>query len=274
MLKLTSRTRIALLMLALTPPLGLIITPPARAQESPATTAGRQMRPLSNILSGLTQGGGASVVADSSVMSLTAPLPMEATTAENLERQITALVATLPKGTIWAKLYLPPPAKGRGYDGNTVAEYAMAQSKLVGPVGGETPPGIVEIFGQKISSDKAKEYIAGLNLQPVYLISNPNAKSAFGLMGDPSQWGAMTPEQRQKYAQDTASQLANMDPASRNALMQQNFLVFGQLMRQLPPDQRNGLFQGMGGPVRVQINTTGPDGATRDAIVIAPPPQP
>ncbi len=283
MLKITlknyiSRVRLFVLLTAMTPPLGLIITPPARAQEAPVAPVPsnkQQMRPLSTILASMTRASGIDVVADGTVASTPVPLPSEAVTPENLERQIATLVAALPQGTTWAKLYLPPPAGGRGYDGNIVADYAKAQSRLVGPVGGETPAGIVEIFGQRIPSDKAQAHIAALNLKPVYLITNPNSTSGFGLNGDPSKWSSLTPEQQKKFAQDTAAQLANMDPASRNALMQQNFMIFGQLMQQLPADQRTGLFQGMMGGAPISIRVAPAQGSPQviqgDAVIIARP---
>lgn len=272
---------------ALAPPLGLVITPPAKAQVTQATspaaataTAGdavnrsRQLRPLTNVLAGMSRTAGVSVVADSSVAGASVSLPSEVTTPENLERQIAALVAELPKGATWGRLYLPP-ARGRGYDGDAVAQYAFAQARLFGKVGGDTPAGTVEFFGQNLPAEKAQPHLAGLNLQPVYLITNPTPSAGLTKLADQSQWNAMTPEQRQKYVQDQATQLASMDPAARNALVQQHFMVFGQLMRQMSPDQRAGIFQGMagmGGPA-IMIRTSPAPGVTEqhDAVIITRP---
>ena len=218
-----------------------------RRQNAPVRT-----RTVADVATALTRGAnGAFVVADSSVIALPAPLPQEATTPENLQKQIEALVSTLPKGTTWAKLYLPSPLNvRRGYNGDDVAAYALAQSKLVGPVGAAMPPGTVEIMGQKVPQDKADAFIAGLNLKLVYLITNPRtaAPSGFGLTMDASKWAAMSPAERQEFTRQQAASLSQMDPAARNQMMQQNMMIFAQFMQNASPQERQSMIQGMMGP--------------------------
>lgn len=218
-----------------------------RRQNAPVRT-----RTVADVASALTRGAnGAFVVADSSVTALPAPLPQEATTPENLQKQVEALVSTLPKGTTWAKLYLPAPLSvRRGYNGDDVAAYALAQSKLVGPVGAVLPPGTVEIMGQKVPQEKADAFIAGLNLKMVYLITNPRtaAPSGFGLTMDASKWAAMSPAERQEFTRQQANSLSQMDPAARNQMMQQNMMIFAQFMQNASPQDRQNMIQGMMGP--------------------------
>ena len=68
-------------------------------------------------------------------------------------------------------------------------------------VGGATPAGTVEIMGQKIAADKADAFIAGLNLRPVYLVTNPRGGSSSASVSD-GQWAALTPEQKRAIIED------------------------------------------------------------------------
>lgn len=236
-----------------------------RQQNAPVRT-----RTVAEVAAAMTRGAtGSFVVADSSVGRIPAPLPADATTPENVEQQIEALVAQLPKGTTWAKLYLPAPASvRRGYNGDDVAAYALAQSKLVGPVGAVAPPGLVEIMGQKVPQAKAQDYIAGLNLKPVYLITNPRAAApgGFGLTMDASKWAAMSPAEQKAFTAQQANSLAQMDPAARQQMMQQNFMIFAQYMQQASPQDRQSMMQGMMGQNGNVIIRTMPGGG--------PPPAP
>ncbi len=265
----------------------LLAVAPARAQNNTVTApvlvqgddapavAGRtqnaptRQRTVAEAAASMTRGltGTVYVVADSTTGATPAALPIEATTPENVEKQVAALVAKLPPGTLWAKLYLPAPANARrGYNGDDVAAYALAQSKLVGPVGAALPPGTVEIMGQKLPQTKADATIADLNLKPVYLITNPRAQapSGFGLTMDASKWAAMSPEQKQEYTRQQAASLSQMDPSARNQMLQQNMMIFAQFMQSASPDQRQsmiqGMMQGMGGQNGAVFIRTAPGG--------------
>jgi hypothetical protein len=218
------------------------------------TTSRAGTRPASEVLARIGQGAGVAVVADSTITERVA-LPSAPATAATAEQQIAEVVKALPAGTKWAKLYLPA-AKGRAWNGDDVAAYALAQAKLFGTVGA-APAGSVEIMGQILPAAKAQEQIAALNLKPVYLVTNPTKRTAAAASGgaDPGQWAQMTEEQRQQYAQQQAAQLLNADPAVRNGVLQQQFMVFSQMMRQMTPEQRQQVFQGMGisGNVQFQL---------------------
>lgn len=243
-------------------PLGMVTPPPASAQDSnpPANTTNVRQKPLSAILTSMSRAAGVSIVADSTIAGALVNPPAMNTTPQNFEAQIAEMVKSLPQGTAWAKLYLPEPKGRRDYSGDDVAAYATAQAKLFGNVGGDTGPGEVEILGQRVAADKASSYVAGLNLKPVYLITNPSARLQGGILGltDPNQWAAMSQDQRQKTIEAAAQQLANMDPQARQQLMQQNFAIFGAMMRLLPPDQRT-------------VNFISPNGGTGTVRVIATP---
>ncbi len=170
------------------------------AQEPNAPNRLETRRPVAEVVQRIGEGAGIVVLTDSTVQGLV-PLPHMKATPETVEKQITDVVEALPAGTTWAKLYVPVPANGR-WNGDTVVEYAQAQAKLVGKaVGGAIPAGNVEILGRLVPTEKAQEYITGLNLKLVYVLTNPGAKSA-----------NRTPEQR---AQQAAQQIRNMDPLYR-----------------------------------------------------------
>jgi hypothetical protein len=193
------------------------------------------------------------VVADSTVQERV-PLPTAPATPENVERQIAEVVGALPKGTTWAKLYLPAPAGARAWTGDDVAAYALSQARLLGKIGAPTPAGSVEILGQVVPAEKGNEIITALNLKPVYLVTNPAARAAAAQTpaGVEAQWAQMTPEQRQQYAQAQAAQLASADNATRQGFMQQHMLIMSQLMRQLTPEQRQQMMQGSGAVIRLR----------------------
>ena len=128
-----------------------------------------------------------------------------------------AAVRALPRGTTWARPRCP------------------AQP---------TPqPGIVEILGQRLPADQAQAQIAILNLQPVYLVSDPPAANAV------ADWGGMTLDQRRQAARQMANQVLNMDPALRLQYVQQQTLIAEQVMRQLPPHQHDAVLTGTGAEV-------------------------
>ncbi len=277
--------RRALAIIATVGPLGLIISPPPpvkgqepspapATQSAEATLNGKKMRTLADVLALMSRSAGAEVVADATVSQATVPMPAEKATPENVESQVAALAKALPRGTTWAKLYLPAPKSRAGFNGDDVAQYAQAQARLLGTVGAPTPAGTVEILGQRVPADQAETYIAGLNLKPVYLLTNPLQSRLANASAAPSQWNGMTPDQRRQYAQQQASQLAGMDPAQRDALLQQSFMIFNQAMRLLPPDQAKSVLQGAMGPgqkIQMVFKGDGPPGSG-GAVFVAPAP--
>jgi hypothetical protein len=121
------------------------------------------------------------IVADSVSSAVVVTPPNSKTTPANFEAQIDKLVSQLPSGATWAKLYLPD-VTGKTYSGDDLADYAVAEAKVFGSVGGALPAGTVEVLGQKLAPDKSAAVIAALNLKPVYLIANPSpAKNIGGL---------------------------------------------------------------------------------------------
>jgi hypothetical protein len=195
-------------------------------------------RPLSTVVATMARTSGATILADSSVASTPVPLITEATTATNFEAQLDTIVKGMPQGATWAKVYLPE-TKSR-MDADAVSEYVIAQAKLFGSAGAAAPAGMVEIMGQRVPMDKAQSVIAALNLKPVYLISNPLLKTAA------QNWGKLSPEQQKQYAAQQAQQILNMDPAQQAQMFQQQMAVFGSMMQQMTPEQRQGMMQNFG----------------------------
>lgn len=218
--------------------------PPAAAPGNSTPQDGRTV-PIATVLTSMTRGSGITVVADRSIMGEQVPMPSVQVTAENLEDSIATLVKSLPSGTVWAKLYLPLPRGGR-FDGDAVADYALAQVKLYGNIGGTTSPGTIEVMGQKVSPDRAEAVITALNLKPVYILVNPARRGASADAAPASNWNAMTPEQRQQYAQTEAQRLMSMDPNSRLQYFDQQRTIMMQMMQMMSPEQRAQMLQGLG----------------------------
>lgn len=234
--------------------------PAAATVRSSDTVTEKQARlyPASDVVRRIARGSGATVLADSSVAAKNVPLPTEATTPQNLEKQLDDLVRALGRGATWAKLYLPAPPAGRSaYDPDAVADFAMAQARLFGTVGGTAPAGAVEVLGQRIPADKAPSYVDGLNLRTIYLVTNPGMRAAQGNAAQ--HWNDMTADEQRQYAQSQASQLANADNATRQAFLMQNIAVMKAMMQQLTPEQQQQMFQGTG--MLFKVRTAPPDGS-------------
>lgn len=75
-----------------------------------------------------------------------------------VEPQLAALVATLPPGTTWAKLFLPAPPSGRLWRGDEVAAFAYAQMRLFGNVGASPSDGGIEILGKRV--EKRRRFLS------------------------------------------------------------------------------------------------------------------
>jgi hypothetical protein len=210
------------------------------AQQAPAPTQRTGTRPAAEVLAQLGRSAGVVILADASVQGRL-PVAEATATPETVEQQLAALLRALPAGTTSVKLYVPAPANGR-WDVEVVGDYARAQARLVGPIGRPAPAGMVELLGRQVPAEKANEAIATLNLKLVYLVTNPRAPSGANVAAN---WGQMTREQRQAYAQQQAQRLLALDPASRVEALRQLMrreptpqdLVVGMVMRQMPEEE-------------------------------------
>jgi hypothetical protein len=210
----------------------------APAVQQAAPDQNTRLRPLNTIVTAMGRTSGAAIFADSSVSGTPVAPLSEAATPQNFEAQLDAIVKGMPQGTTWAKVYLPI-TKSR-MDADAVSDYVMAQAKLFGSAGAATPAGMVEIMGQRVPADQAQTVITALNLKPVYLISNPLLKSAG------QNWARLTPDQQKQYAAQQAQQILNMDPAAQQQLIQQQMAVFGSVVQQMTPEQRQQMMQNFG----------------------------
>ena len=169
----------------------------SQAQDQPlavpekAQGSGRKL--VRFVVDFLTRQSGVLVVADSTVENENAAMPPDGTaiTAQNMDDILAKMVEALPEGVHWAKLYLPPPPKGKKWTGEDVAAYALAQARLFGNVGGDDTPGYVEILGQKVPTAQAQTVITTLNLRPVYLVTRRTGQGTFQGV-----WGATFGELR------------------------------------------------------------------------------
>lgn len=225
---------------------------PGKAQQVgkdlPASRVG--MRPASDVLARIGQSANVTVLTESAIKDrVSLELAAAPATRQTVEARIAAVVSVLPEGTKVTKLYLPALAGGRAWNADDVTAYAIAQHRLFGAMDADSSGGAVTILGQRFEAEKAKRVLADLNLSVVYLVTNPGARAAAvqnsGGAGDLNRWLQMTPEQKQRHAQQQAAQMLNMDPATRQEAIQQQRMVFGQLIRQMPPEQRDRLFRDM-----------------------------
>lgn len=213
--------------------------PNANAEATQNTAAqNARLRPLNTIVTVMARTSGATILADSSVAA-TPVMPLtEASTADNFEAQLDGIVKAMPQGATWAKVYLPLTSSRMNAD--AVSDYVIAQAKLFGSAGAAAPAGMVEIMGQRVPADKAQAVITALNLKPIYLISNPLLKAAA------QNWGKLSAEQQKQYASQQAQQILSMDPTQQAQMFQQQMAVFGSMMQQMTPEQRQGMMQNFG----------------------------
>jgi hypothetical protein len=123
------------------------------------------------VLAEIGKRAGVTILCDTAMTRERIALPSADTqiSVTNVEEILGRIVKTLP-GASFAKLYLPPPPKGKSLKGDQVIAFALAQAQLYGPVGALPPPGEVEIFSQRLPEQKAKDVIAALGLKPVYVV--------------------------------------------------------------------------------------------------------
>ena len=161
----------------------------ASAQQAPATERQRPEREVavSVLVRQLGTDSGQNVLVDSSLAALKAPALAKATTKDNLEAQLDALVRKLPDGTAWAKLYLPKPQEGKRYAADNLSRYALAQASLFGGKVGTSKPGMVEVMGRLMTQAEANPLIEKLELAPYYIVSNP--RRPMMAVGGPSSGG-------------------------------------------------------------------------------------
>ncbi|MBC8137830.1 MAG: hypothetical protein H8F28_18275 [Fibrella sp.] len=247
-------------------------TKPARAEKVP-------MRTVREVLKRIEEGAGVGVriVADSTILTEKVPLPTEATTPANFEAQIAAVVDALPKGTAWAKLYLPA-AEARAYKGDDLTDYALAQSKLFGKVG-NAPEGSVEVLGKVLAADKAQAVIEALNLKPIHLLTNTVAKAVSS--GDSAIWAKMTQEDKEAFAKKEAAKMIALGPQNLANQFGQQAAVMGQMFTMMTPEQRDQFRQSMmdtmrnGGGMNMMFMGRGgggprPGGGQTERVIIAP----
>ena len=144
----------------------VLISGLAFAQRSP------ELFPAVQVATHLSRVSGYAIYVDSRVARERIPMISTAAdiTAEKLEEHIKELIKSLPRGGGWAKLYLPPPPKGKVWKADEVVEMARAQARLYGIVGAVEPE-TIEILSVKLSPEKAKPVIEAMGLKPVYVIT-------------------------------------------------------------------------------------------------------
>ncbi len=96
---------------------------PAHGQETEPVSGSKAEPPraspllLSRALERLSKETGFTVLADSTVAYEHVPVPVPENATDNseatVEKKLTALMRSLPPGTVWGKLYLPPPPANR-----------------------------------------------------------------------------------------------------------------------------------------------------------------
>jgi len=204
--------------------------------------------PLREVLSQIAKASGVWIMADSSVGGVLVTMQLPAGTVMDA---MTTLKPLLPETAKIRRVAIPTTEAMPL--GDTVAQYLMAQDALTRTAKRETQEtkgsgsiGEIEVMGQSLPLEKATPLMAGLNLTPAYLFTNPNSDTVVGkalqMQAEGLQlWMEMTPEQRAQVADSQLNNLLNMDPAARQALfgqMQQQAVGMMQKIQALPPDQR------------------------------------
>ncbi len=165
--------------------LAMATTAPAQppTTDAPAATRKTGQKSVRSVVQAMTDATGITVLADSTIATALVLPPDGETTATNLEDRLDRLVKRLPAGTKWARVLLPALENGKRYSADAVTQFVRAQAGLFGK-SGESKPGTVEILGRKLAEADAQEYIKGLNLVPVYILSNLSAPArAVGIGG-------------------------------------------------------------------------------------------
>ena len=173
---------------------------------------------------------GIKIVADSTVAyERVAASLLDETTAPDeaaIEKELSKLVRVLPSGTVWAKLYLPAPAAGRAWKGDDVADFAFAQARLFGTVGVPASDGSIEILGKRVAKEASPPFVSGLNLKPVYLLTNTRrqmnrSNATPWSAANQEQWGKMSSAERKQYGQEQAKWILSLPPEQQAQMLEQ-----------------------------------------------------
>jgi hypothetical protein len=210
---------------------------PARASSVVNNGPRQPTVTLTGALEQISRRTGVLVLADSTVAyeriaagTVEGGVPPSSVTADAAEtavkKQLAVLVRSLPPGTAWGKVYLPAPGPGRLWKGDDVAAFVFAQARLFGTVGAPMADGGIEILGRRVSKEEAPRYIAGLELKPVYLLSNARRRT-MALGAGPwspatqEQWASMSKEERKRYGQEQAAWIMSLPEDQRAQMLKQ-----------------------------------------------------
>lgn len=213
--------------------------------------------PVKDVANRISRASGVVVLADRTVANLTVTVT---TPSGPVEKALARVVAALPNGVVYKKVYLPASAPGApAPTGDQVSALVVAQDAVMGKRPATTipaPEGEVDILGRRISADKAAAVVAALDLKPVYLLTNPaSASDPVVRMGAVQEealraWLGMTAEQQATTANQQLDMLFNMDPALRRQLFSTQRQFAGGMMQRiqnLPQNQRREFFLDMTG---------------------------
>ncbi|MGC4045895.1 MAG: hypothetical protein QM758_19055 [Armatimonas sp.] len=225
--------------------------PPAVPKRVPAIDLSQ--RTVKELAAKLTKESGFLVVADSTVANNRVSLN---TVGGPLETVLQQLLAAMPKGSLIKKAHMPS-AAATSPDPNpeVVSILIQVNDALAAPMnpGTKPDPDAVIVQGRIIPKDKAADVLAALDMKPVYLLTNPQGRSATqsfaNMQADIMRlWQNMTPEQRKASVERQWDDFMNMDPNARKAYMQQMMeqaVGISQKLQQLPPAQLKELFGGI-----------------------------
>ena len=249
---------------ALSAALTIAVPPSARAQGAtaaakPAAGAAKagaaqtrlpalrfEKQTLFQVTERLSKESGVRVAVDKTL--LTAPVTFQ-TIGGSLPAVLKELTAALPTGAEVKTTLLPAPGAA-ALDGDAIAtlvatEEAMLKKAAAGT--GGNGGGAVPILGALVPAEKAASVVEAMNLEKVYLLTNPRAaqdpvqRSIAAQTDALRNWMGLTPEQRVSAMDQQIEGLINMDPAARRALFSQQMELgtkFMQKIQSLPEGQR------------------------------------
>jgi|GEM_PF-2292736 hypothetical protein len=209
---------------------------------------------LAEAVTRIAKASGARVVVDRTL--LTAPVTFQ-TLGGPLPVVLKELTARLPAGALVKTTLLPAPG-ANALDGDAVAGLIAAEEamlKAAAPARGATPPPVA-IMGALVPAEKAPAVIEAMNLEAVYLLTNPNAildpvqRSVMAQTDALRNWMGLTPEQKAAAMEQQLDALFNMDPAARRSLFSQQTelgMKFLQKVQSLPQDQQKQFWSDLTG---------------------------
>ena len=148
----------------------LLLVPFSWGQANPPKRV--VLRSVSEVLSQLGQRAGAAVYCDDLLAVERIPMPLlpDKLTETGIEEFLFQIVKSLPEGTTWGKLLLPPAPQGTVWKSEDVINFALAQAQLYGVAGTLGDGKSIEILSQPVPLDKGKSVVETLNLKPVYVV--------------------------------------------------------------------------------------------------------